>query len=117
MEYHEEQILTDYVWHYCLQQMFKFEQLGLKVASASEKADYVEGQRIRERLLEHYDHPDNPKVIAALAQGVDKFKETVRNRVLRDHPEVVNRCPKCNRIARTPRAKQCRWCMHDWHDS
>lgn len=28
---------------------------------------------------------------------------------------VFNKCPKCNRIARTPKAKQCRFCHFDWH--
>lgn len=27
----------------------------------------------------------------------------------------INRCPECSRIVRTPRAKQCLWCGHDWH--
>jgi len=26
-----------------------------------------------------------------------------------------NLCPKCNGLARTPKAKQCRHCYHDWH--
>lgn len=30
-------------------------------------------------------------------------------------PSFINRCPKCSKIARTPKAKQCPWCFHDWH--
>jgi hypothetical protein len=26
-----------------------------------------------------------------------------------------NRCPSCRRIVRTPKARQCLWCGHDWH--
>jgi len=26
-----------------------------------------------------------------------------------------NNCPKCEKLARTPYAKQCRHCGHDWH--
>lgn len=26
-----------------------------------------------------------------------------------------NLCPKCSKLARTPSAKQCRFCYHDWH--
>ena len=26
-----------------------------------------------------------------------------------------NLCPKCNGLARTPQAKQCRHCYFDWH--
>jgi hypothetical protein len=28
---------------------------------------------------------------------------------------TVARCPACNRVLRTPEAKQCFWCGHDWH--
>jgi len=27
----------------------------------------------------------------------------------------LNNCPKCGKITRTPKAKQCRFCHHDWH--
>lgn len=27
----------------------------------------------------------------------------------------LNNCPKCGKTARTPKAKQCRFCRHDWH--
>ena len=26
-----------------------------------------------------------------------------------------NLCPKCEKLARTPKAKQCRFCKYDWH--
>ncbi len=26
-----------------------------------------------------------------------------------------NLCPECNKLARTPKAKQCRFCGHNWH--
>lgn len=26
-----------------------------------------------------------------------------------------NNCPNCNKLARTPKAKQCRFCEYDWH--
>jgi hypothetical protein len=28
-----------------------------------------------------------------------------------------NRCPSCRRIVRTPKAQQCLWCGHDWHNA
>jgi hypothetical protein len=28
---------------------------------------------------------------------------------------VINSCPECGKLCRTPRAKQCRYCLHDWH--
>jgi hypothetical protein len=28
---------------------------------------------------------------------------------------VLNCCPKCDALAKTPKARQCRYCFHDWH--
>ena len=28
----------------------------------------------------------------------------------------LNYCPNCGKLARTPNAKQCRFCCNDWHD-
>jgi len=28
---------------------------------------------------------------------------------------IWNNCPNCKKLARTPKAKQCRYCNHDWH--
>lgn len=37
--------------------------------------------------------------------------------ILKDFKDMVfiNNCSKCGRLARTPKAKQCRHCGHDWH--
>lgn len=52
-----------------------------------------------------------------LEQGHEKFLTTVRDRILRDCSDqiVLNRCPKCSGLTRTPRAKQCLSCGLDWH--
>ena len=57
------------------------------------------------------------RIDAILEQGWDVFSRNVTERVLREHAEqvVLNRCPNCSRIPRTPRARQCCWCHHDWH--
>jgi hypothetical protein len=28
--------------------------------------------------------------------------------------DIINTCPQCGQLARTPLAKQCRHCGHDW---
>ncbi|MBJ6760071.1 hypothetical protein JGU66_04800 [Myxococcaceae bacterium JPH2] len=54
---------------------------------------------------------------AALADGLDAAEHNFRNRVLKDHAQDIhiNRCGQCNRIVRTPKARQCFWCGYDWH--
>jgi hypothetical protein len=29
---------------------------------------------------------------------------------------LINRCPRCQRVVATPKARQCLWCKYDWHD-
>ena len=115
IEYDEPAVLTEYVCAHCVPHMNDFERAGLKVVLAREKAANTDSVHVREMILKKWAHQADPKVEAALADGPEKFRQAVRDRVLRDHPEVVNRCPKCSRVVRTPRAKQCRWCFHDWH--
>lgn len=114
MVYDDDEILTDYVWHHCVSLMTRFEQLGHKAAFARVKANNS-APPMAKRILEKWGAQNDPEVVEALSKGVEHFKLVVRDRVLRDNPGIVNRCPKCSKICRTPRAKQCRWCMHDWH--
>lgn len=61
----------------------------------------------------------DPEVLSLLSEGVDAFIERTAQRILDEHPDTVtfNNCPRCGGLARTPRAKQCRFCKFDWHDT
>ena len=60
---------------------------------------------------------DNPDVLNLLNNGYLEFIVNCSQRILKDNPNEVefNLCPLCNKLARTPQAKQCRWCGYDWH--
>jgi ribosomal protein L40E len=47
----------------------------------------------------------------------DAFKLKLVSRIYNEHKNELqlNLCPKCGKIARTPEAKQCRFCFYDWH--
>jgi hypothetical protein len=49
--------------------------------------------------------------------GFNAFKIKVATRIYNEHKDKLNLnlCPKCFKIARTPLAKQCRFCFHYWH--
>jgi hypothetical protein len=49
----------------------------------------------------------------------EEFVLDVAKRIMAETPEKVffNNCPRCNRLARTPKAKQCRYCGHSWRES
>jgi hypothetical protein len=55
--------------------------------------------------------------IDLLKDGYDNFELNVANRIINQNPDKVffNNCPKCNKLARTPYARQCRHCGHNWH--
>lgn len=60
----------------------------------------------------------DPKIIALLQNGYDEFELNVAQRILTETPEKIffNDCPQCNRLARTPFAKQCRYCGYSWRN-
>ncbi|WP_129717202.1 hypothetical protein [Pedobacter sp. SYP-B3415] len=49
--------------------------------------------------------------------GNNAFILKVAERILTEHPDrvVLNVCEKCHKLARTPAARQCRHCGHNWH--
>ena len=59
---------------------------------------------------------EDEDVLDLLKDGYDKFKKCVSERILREVPNEVfiNDCPECGKLARTPKARKCRFCGHDW---
>ncbi|OCQ23772.1 hypothetical protein A7985_07480 [Pseudoalteromonas luteoviolacea] len=113
MDYDEDQVLTDYVWSHGYNYMTELEQFGQKAVLARFKAE-KSSPVMAQKILEQWWHLNDKGVNEALSKGVAQFQLAVRDRVLRDHPEIVNRCPSCKRVVRTPTAKQCHWCFHEW---
>lgn len=62
---------------------------------------------------------DNPKVLDLLKDGYDEFEKNTAERILRENKNEIylNKCPKCGQLARTPKARQCRHCGNDWHQT
>ncbi|VEE04896.1 Uncharacterised protein [Chryseobacterium gleum] len=58
-----------------------------------------------------------PEIIKLLENGYEAFEQNTVKRIMRETPEKVffNYCPNCNKLARTPQAKQCRYCRYSWH--
>jgi hypothetical protein len=59
----------------------------------------------------------DPDVKRLAAAGMDAFVLKTAERIRGDHREDIffNNCPRCGGLARTPKARQCRHCFHDWH--
>jgi hypothetical protein len=60
---------------------------------------------------------DDQETLKLLQNGIDKFRESTALRIFKENPKVLefNYCQKCEKLARTPFAKQCRFCQHNWH--
>ncbi|HKD81486.1 MAG TPA: hypothetical protein VKH81_17465 [Candidatus Angelobacter sp.] len=48
--------------------------------------------------------------------GYEPFVQRTAARIVKERGNEVffNVCPNCAKLARTPRARECRWCGHDW---
>ena len=68
--------------------------------------------KIRDREFEKFD-----QLVLKTAQGdIDSFLDKITIRIQKDNESniFINRCPKCTKIVRTPKSKQCNWCYHKW---
>jgi len=59
----------------------------------------------------------DPVVLDLAAGGLRAFAARTGKRILAERASEVflNCCPKCAKLALTPKARQCRFCHHDWH--
>jgi len=106
--------LVDYIYNY--QSKFMTADEGV----AARTAIYI-GKNASDGLVAMMKHrgwiSEDETTKGLLADGFDAFKNRVVNRIYLQYKQELelNICPKCNKIARTPQAKQCRFCFHDWH--
>ncbi len=115
--YNEEAELDRYVWDYHSDLLSEFE-LRVQRAHRTELKAAVASESMARVLRKRWGVEGDDEVGAALANGWVAFRSAARARVLRDHADdlVINRCPVCRCVVKTPRARQCLWCGHDWHD-
>jgi hypothetical protein len=118
VEYRDTQVLTDYVWEHFSHLMTEFEQRVGRAILWRQKAANQTG-RAAEILNERWGKVGDPEIDAALTDGPEAFRRGVCARLLVEAGDqlFINRCPRCHRIVRTPKAKQCFWCGHDWHSA
>jgi len=73
-------------------------------------------------LFRYYSHLAPLRVRAKIkypylnAYEVQKEKATIAQYLIDNHSNeiFINNCPVCGKLTRTPEAKQCRHCGHDW---
>jgi hypothetical protein len=60
---------------------------------------------------------DDPEVLTLAHEGYEAFVTRTAERIFEQHRYEIlfNHCCQCGALARTPKARQCRFCGHDWH--
>lgn len=108
-EYDDEHVLIRYVWEFYLHLATTLEQKAGWAALGDDWAKIKGQDALMEFCWKKHRLAEDPEVMALLADGIDAFRRRLAMRLLRDFPQelFVNRCPRCHRIARTPKAQQC----------
>ena len=96
--------------------------LGLKERAAQKhhlatlKTEGEDDSHLKNMLLRKWGSKDQD-VLDLLDNGYEEFKRVSADKILKEHRDkiFINNCQKCGRLARTPEAKQCRHCGHNWH--
>jgi hypothetical protein len=117
MNYDDHAMIAYTVIYYHSHLLTTFERTVWWAFHARWKAEAYGKPEIERRRRQTWGNLGDPTIDAILDLGYEDFSHKVGERVMRDCEDqvVLNRCPKCNRIVRTPKAKQCLWCYHDWH--
>ncbi|MEH6538351.1 MAG: hypothetical protein V7719_18285 [Psychroserpens sp.] len=56
------------------------------------------------------------KISELVALGKKNLEEKIANRILKENIGILNNCPKCGKLARTPKARLCRFCGNKWFE-
>ena len=118
-EYDEVVVLWDYLFTHYKDRLTETEQKAGRMIIFDGRCPFQSagGDPARDAEIRFEFGSTDPSVLGALAEGTRHFMKVAAARVLERNGAaiIVNRCPLCGRIARTPQARQCRWCRHDWH--
>jgi hypothetical protein len=116
MNYDEDRVLTNYVCEHYSRYMTPLERGMMNAILLQQKMQLTQSSALRQKLLELH-QVSKEDYEAALVDGPEQYRRQVRNRLIAEHRSdvFINRCSQCQRVVRTPEARQCFWCGFDWH--
>ncbi|SHK43660.1 hypothetical protein [Epilithonimonas mollis] len=109
---------AEYIINYFSHLLNREEQIAIKhTNSCIIRGDDFDKPQIRNIYLKHGWITEDQEILQLLLNGYDNFQIQAAKRILEQNPDKVflNNCPECGKLARTPLAKQCRFCGHNWH--
>jgi hypothetical protein len=109
--------LIEYIFSYCGKYFWRNEIKSNKHLHALEKSGEGVNVVVYKFFMKEENVLDNKEIKELISGGFEDFKLKVVKRIWDEHKDelVLNLCPKCGKIARTPGAKQCQFCFYDWH--
>ncbi len=119
----EEEHLTHYVLRYFSHFANEFERDLMLSLELDHKAVLSGSPIMKHKLGEKRDEiiarVTKPDFVALQPLGRDECQRRIRDRILCDHFDAIyfNRCPACQRLARTPVARMCSYCGKTWYDA
>lgn len=113
--YDDDNAIGQYIAHNFSELMTPFERRVYYLAIKREKATNGGASAA---LLPKWLEEETAEVVEASKAGLSAVKQQIAKQILTDYANdklIVNRCPMCGRVVKTPLAEQCLWCGHDWH--
>lgn len=107
---------ANYIRNYFSNLMTDDEKLALQYQMYTHNTSDI--PKMRSMLTDKSRIRTEPEILELIKKGYEEFALNVAIRIMTETPEKVflNYCPKCNKLARTPFARQCRQCGHNWHN-
>lgn len=110
--------LREYIFQYCGKYFWrKQETAGFELSSLTNSdAANIGMYKI---LLQGGPILNNKNIKDLTNDGYEAYKYRISELIFREHKDELelNLCPACGKIARTPLAKQCRFCFYNWHNN
>ncbi|WP_298115115.1 hypothetical protein [Flavobacterium sp.] len=109
--------LIDYIFQHCWKYYSEIEKEAIDHHIGAVKFDKFAFQSQKLDDAKTRFSTENPEALKLLENGYSEFIKTTATRIFNEHENELelNFCPGCGKIARTPKAKQCRFCRNDWH--
>lgn len=109
--------LKKYILWYCRDWMLPEEVAALNRSGLTDSGEESTRRMVKKSpKFDKFYGFENNDTNTLVALGKEKLEKKIALRILNQYGnEVLNHCPKCGKLARTPKAKQCRYCSFDWH--
>lgn len=113
--------VANYLIKYYTSLLTDTERLALRHLQHTSKLlankDSISRERMQRIYLRNGWLSEDAWALALLQDGSDAFIQRVAQRMYAENggKALLNNCPVCNRLARTPQARQCQYCNFDWH--